>query len=78
MPIYAYRCACGKSADVLVRSGREPRTCDEVPELALCTEAGALSRRLTAAYVGSSGGKSAPDPTCGACGSTPGSCAYDN
>ena len=80
MPIYAYRCACGKTADVLVR-GREPQTCDDVPELAgLCAEPGALARMITAPYVGkggAGGGRAPavePGATCGHCGNVPGSC----
>ena len=83
MPIYAYRCSCGKTADVLVR-GREPQTCDDVAELSgFCAEAGALSRMITAPYIGKggatrSGGAGAPTPSagesCGHCGNTPGSC----
>lgn len=81
MPIYTYRCACGKTADVLVR-GREPETCDDVPELSgLCAEPGVLTRGITAAYVGKGGGgrgSSSPSPSagesCGHCGNTPGSC----
>lgn len=81
MPIYAYRCECGKTADVLVRSGLEPSSCDDVPELSgMCASPGRLSRQLTAAYVAKGGAtsKSSPDPTCGHCGSTPGSCGVDN
>ncbi|MDP2313272.1 MAG: hypothetical protein Q8P41_10230 [Pseudomonadota bacterium] len=80
MPIYAYRCACGKTADVLVR-GLEPQTCDDVPELSgLCAEPGLLSRTVTAPYVGrgASGGGGGASPSmgesCGHCGNTPGSC----
>jgi hypothetical protein len=80
MPIYAYRCACGKTADVLVR-GREPSTCDDVPELSgLCADAGALSRVVTAPYIGKGGGGGsgratpASGESCGHCGSVPGSC----
>jgi len=78
MPIYAYRCACGKTADVLVR-GREPSSCDDVPELSgLCAEAGALSRVVTAPYIGKGGTTSRSTPasgeSCGHCGNAPGSC----
>lgn len=83
MPIYAYRCDCGKTADVLVRGGREPTSCDDVPELSgLCESPGQLSRMLTAAYVAKSGATSRPSAEapadCGHCGMTPGSCGADN
>ena len=80
MPIQSYRCACGKQADVLVRSsGRPPATCDEAVEFGFCSEPGALTRQVSAAYVSSGGlGKSAPDPTCGHCGQVPGSCGTDD
>lgn len=83
MPLYTYRCACGESADVLVR-GREPASCDEVRELAgRCQDTsqacgGRLTRQLSAPYVGRGGGAErapAADPSnCGHCGMTPGSC----
>lgn len=82
MPIYAYRCACGKTADVLVR-GREPRSCDDVPELSgptgICATPGTLSRMVTAPYVGkggSGGGGATPSAgeSCGHCGNAPNSC----
>jgi predicted nucleic acid-binding Zn ribbon protein len=82
MPIYAYRCTCGKIADVLVR-GAEPTCCDDVPELSgTCASPGKLVKLLSAPYVGraSGGGASAPADTgsCGHCGMTPGSCGTDN
>lgn len=90
MPIYSYRCACGKTADVLVR-GREPTSCDEVPELhdgCSCAHDtphhGKLTKLLTAPYIpsgarpiaGTDCGPSGPaEPgMCGGCGMTPGSC----
>ncbi len=78
MPIYAYRCACGKTADVLVR-GLEPTSCDDVPELAgRCESPGKLTRLLSAPYVAKSGSTSTPSaseaPSCGHCGMAPGSC----
>ncbi|MFZ5481315.1 MAG: hypothetical protein ACOZNI_31435 [Myxococcota bacterium] len=81
MPIYGYKCSCGKQADVLVRGGREPTTCEEVPELG-CEGHGTLTRLLSAPYVGSSGGgraePMAASPSCGHCGNAPGSCMADN
>lgn len=78
MPIYAYRCACGKTADVLVR-GREPASCDDVAEFGgLCASPGALTRQLSAPYVSKTGSTSTPSRQqpgdCGHCGMTPGSC----
>jgi predicted nucleic acid-binding Zn ribbon protein len=80
MPIYTYRCACGKTADVLVR-GSEPVTCDDVPELiGVCAEPGVLTKQLSAPYIGrASGGGGSPAPSagegqCGHCGNAPGSC----
>ena len=82
MPIYAYRCACGKTADVLVRAS-EPTCCDDAREFAgACGQAGGaagtLTRLLSAPYVGRSnggGGRSAApaEAECGACGMAPGS-----
>lgn len=88
MPIYAYRCTCGKTTDVLVR-GREPTTCDDVPALmGRCDSPGALTKLLSAPYVGRSGGAlAAADRACetvsagegcGHCGMTPGSCGMDS
>lgn len=80
MPMYTYRCSCGKSADVLVR-GREPTSCDEVRELAgACDGTGTLSRQLSAPYVARGGATSrpsteAPSP-CDHC-SNPGACGID-
>jgi hypothetical protein len=76
MPVFAYRCDCGRTVDVLVRGGREPATCDDVPELAGCATAGTLTKQLSAPYVGSSGGTGASEApaTCGHCGNAPGSC----
>lgn len=83
MPIYTYQCACGKSADVLVRGGREPVSCDEVPELSdgcTCTHEsphhGKLKKLLSAPYIatgaapraGADCGPSGP-PEPGMCGS---------
>ncbi|MES2640568.1 MAG: hypothetical protein V4850_13830 [Myxococcota bacterium] len=83
MPIYAYRCACGKTADVLVR-GLEPQSCDDVPELSgatgICASPGTLSRMVTAPYVGkggsTGGGGASPSAgeSCGHCGNAPNSC----
>mgnify|MGYP003336790747 CR=1 FL=1 len=86
MPIYAYQCpSCGKSADVLVRGGREPSTTDDVPELFnCCDQSGPIVKKLSAPYVARGGvtsvsSRSAPDPgTCGSCGMAPGSCGMDN
>jgi len=82
MPIFGYRCECGRTADVLVRNGREPATCDDIAELSgLCKAPGAVARQLSAPYVAtsaSSGQRSAPDPSCGHCGKIPGSCGSDN
>jgi len=77
MPIYEYRCECGKTLDVLVRGGREPQSCDESRDRSLdCAGNGRLSRMLSAAAVGRSGGgsKTSEPALCGACGSIPGSC----
>ena len=50
MPIYEYRCECGKHMDVLVRGGREPTTCDEAGEASnYCMKEGRLTRAVTAA-----------------------------
>jgi hypothetical protein len=79
MPIQTFRCACGKTADVLVRSsGRAPATCDEAAEFGFCDAPQSLTRQITAPFVASGGApRSAPDPTCGHCGQVPGSCADD-
>jgi hypothetical protein len=81
MPIYAYRCTCGKEADVLVRNGREPVRSDDAKEFQCC-ENGVLTRLLSAPWVGSSsGGRAEPmaaAPSCGHCGNAPGSCMADN
>jgi hypothetical protein len=58
MPIHAFRCACGKQADVLLRGGgRDPATCDEIPAFQCWGGAdgqpGALTRMVSAAHVGS-------------------------
>lgn len=80
MPIYTYRCECGKQADVLVRGGREPQTCEDVPELiGHCETTGALTRALTAPYVGSGrssrGSAEREMPAgCAHCPNAPGSC----
>jgi putative FmdB family regulatory protein len=84
MPIYAYRCgSCGRTADVLVRNGREPTSCDDVAELAgCCATPGPLVKLLSAPYVasssGSGGSMDAAPPMCGHCGNAPGSCMSDN
>jgi hypothetical protein len=62
VPIHAYRCACGKQADVLVRAGaREPRTCDEASAFSCWGDAtgtpGALTRMVSAAHVGTAGAR---------------------
>lgn len=83
MPIYEYRCECGKVIEAIQRLSD--------PELACCGEYcvsgrgdGKVSRMLSAHNVArglmSSGVvNSGPtsDPTCGGCGRAPGSCAYD-
>ncbi|MEN9787510.1 MAG: hypothetical protein RLZZ299_2774 [Pseudomonadota bacterium] len=77
MPIHTYRCACGRSADVLVRGERVLRTCDDAPnEFGFCAAPQALTRQLTAPYVGRAvpGAASRERETCGHCGSVPGSC----
>lgn len=80
MPIYEYRCECGKKVEALVRGGREPLTCDEVGDRHnFCENAGKLTRLLSAAAIGKSGGSigGGEEATCGSCGRVPGSCAYD-
>ncbi len=79
MPIHAYRCACGKQADVLVRSGREPMTCDEASAFGCMAEPpGDLTRMVSAGHVGASGPgvrqRETEAGNCGHCGMTPGSC----
>jgi putative FmdB family regulatory protein len=50
MPIYEYRCtACGAAFEQLVRAS-------DVPACPYC-ESGALERRMSAAAVGTTGGK---------------------
>lgn len=79
MPIHTYRCDCGRSADVLVRGGRTPRTCDDVPaEFGFCAQPQALTRELSAPYVGraaAAGTGLSEREACGHCGNTPGSCS---
>lgn len=84
MPIFEYSCDCGRRLDVLVRSGREPQTCDEAGEASdWCMKEGKLRRMVTAAHVGSGGpdrgyrsdtGAPAETGGCGHCGQVPGSC----
>lgn len=87
MPIYEYRCECGKHMDVLVRGGREPTTCDEAGEASnYCMKEGKLTRTVSAAHVGgavrdnsgpaycSETGAERPAGGCGHCGQNPGSC----
>lgn len=87
MPMYEYRCECGKTMDVLVRNGREPGSClDAESESGWCNRGGALTRMLSAPAI-AKGGKSMYDLStgqrvdasaeCGHCGSTPGSCMDD-
>jgi len=83
MPIFEYQCDCGRSLDVLVRSGREPVTCDEAGEASdWCIKEGKLSRKVTAAHVGASAaprgynsgtGAEVTSTGCGHCGQAPGS-----
>lgn len=85
MPVYEYQCECGKRMDVLVR-GTEPTSCADANEASdWCMRGGALSRQLSAPYVGkgsagpaynSSTGAPA-EASCGHCGEVPGSCASD-
>ena len=78
MPMYEYRCECGKAFEVLVRGGREPMTCDETSDRALsCAGTGRLSRMLSVINVGGAAAGRDPAPECGACGRAPGSCQYD-
>lgn len=85
MPIYEYRCECGKSMDVLVRGGKEPGTCDDALEASgWCSRGGKLARQLSAPNIGKGGGGAMYDlstgrqvdanANCGHCGMTPGSC----
>ncbi len=81
MPMYEYRCDCGKTFDVLVRRGREPLTCDETADRSLsCAGTGRLSRLLSAVNVGNAANQGSGDPApgggCGACGA-PESCQSD-
>lgn len=83
MPIYTYRCDCGKTADVLVRGGHEPLSCDEVPELSDgCTCAagspthGKLTKLLSAPYI-ASGAAAVAGRDCGPGGAPePGMCGH--
>lgn len=85
MPIYEYRCDCGRQMDVLVR-GAEPTTCSDAMEASgWCSKSGKLHKLLSAPHIATgaqrgyrsdtgervemSGGES-----CGACGMAPGSC----
>ncbi len=89
MPIFEYRCECGRRMDVLVRGGREPCNCEEAGEASdWCMKAGKLTKAVTAAHVGSAArdtGRSydsgsgkdvsdSPGGSCGHCGQVPGSC----
>ncbi len=86
MPIYEYRCECGKKLEALVRSGREPSTCDEAMDrYQSCEGQGKLVRLLSTISIGRSGGSSGGggayeggEATCGSCGMAPGSCDVDN
>lgn len=79
MPMYEYRCDCGKTFEVLVRGGREPLTCDETSDRSLaCAGEGRLSRMLSVINVGGPATGRDPAPAgCGACGREQGSCQYD-
>lgn len=88
MPIFEYRCECGKHMDVLVRGGQEPATCDQAGEASnWCMKEGKLTRAVTAAHVGGSArdgsgpraynsetGAQVQGGGCGRCGQNPGSC----
>jgi len=88
MPVYEYRCECGKRMDVLVR-GKEPATCSDAAEASdWCDRNGSLSRQLSAPWVGKGGGggsfynshtgaEVSASESCGSCGRAPGSCADD-
>ena len=77
MPVHAYRCDCGRTADVLVKGSIEPQTCDDAPrDFAGCARAGVLTRQVSAPYIGRAGvgGRSEPAPQgCDHC-NDPGNC----
>jgi predicted nucleic acid-binding Zn ribbon protein len=87
MPIFEYRCECGKNMDVLVRGGREPTTCTDAGEASdWCSREGKVAKQLSAPHVARSGGGPMYDlssgsqvdaGSCGHCGQVPGSCASD-
>lgn len=84
MPIYEYRCECGKKMEVLVRGGAAPTTCNDAMEAAdWCQRGGKLNRLVSAPNITSGGpamfdlstGKPVDSTAeCGHCGQTPGSC----
>lgn len=84
MPIYEYRCECGKKMDVLVRGGNVPVTCGDAMEASdWCHRAGKLNRLMSAPHIGAAGpamfdlstGKPVDSTAeCNHCGSTPGAC----
>lgn len=76
MPVYEYRCECGKTIEALVRSGREPLTCDEAMDrYQTCEAGGRLTRVLSTISIGKGGDSGGGEaPMCGACGQAPGSC----
>lgn len=90
MPVFEYRCECGKRMDILVRNGREPATCSDADEASdWCRRGGRLTRQVSAPYVGSAAGSwgfrtdtgeavRTGGETCGHCGGIPGSCQSDN
>lgn len=88
MPVYEYRCECGKTMDVLVRGGAEPTTCADAMEASdWCGRGGRLARQISAPYVASAaawgfrsdtGEAVRADTSCGHCGSVPGSCGSDD
>jgi len=83
MPLYEYKCECGRTMDVLVRGGREPGTCDDAVEASgWCPRGGKLTKMLSAPSIGRAGqamydlstGKQVDAGQCGHCGQDPGSC----
>lgn len=56
MPVFAYQCSCGRTADILVKGGHAPQTCDDAPrDFAGCAAAGVLTRKLSSPYIGKGG-----------------------
>lgn len=83
MPIYEYRCECGKVVEALVRNGREPGTCGDTGQF--CDTEGKLKKLISAHNVGTAGGSAYrisesgasevnAGASCGSCGQVPGSC----